>query len=199
MREEKELNGKTYTIENGIVKIAGKEITVYRYGIMHPSKAPKPIYEKVRETLPGDYVYVSSAGCFMPREIAEIAADQMDQVVAAEKAKKEKNIPGLEILQDAIYAIDEYHKAFDRMMEDGNNDGVRPPSIPDVDLGALHKQYPIATAYLTAKAWSMAAHDVKSGAGSRAMKKIENGENAEEAIATMRAEWSKHTEEHMWD
>lgn len=199
MKEVKEVNGKSYTIENGIVKIAGKELSVYRPAIMPADEAPTPIYNQVKDSLPKNYTYVRSCGAFMPREIAEIAADQMDQIIADGKAKKEKNIPGLDILQDAICAVNKYHNDFEKMMNDEFNDGVNPPKNPNTDLNALRAQYPVAAAYLKAESWSRARHDVKSNAGSRAMIKIESGENAEAAIVEMESEWSKNCEEHMFD
>jgi len=106
---------------------------------------------------------------------------------------------GVPILQAARDAEDKYSRDFDRMMEDENNDGVNPPTKPTADLDELYKQYPIAAAYLRAKAYEYSNHYAQSAAGKTAAKKIADGGDYKAALAEMEKAWSAHVEAHIWD
>lgn len=130
-------------------------------------------------------------------EVQEIKASltaEHDAKVAAADAKRAKidAIEGLNELRKAINDIDRYHRAFDRMMEDENNDGVRPPKRPTMNVEELKAKYPRAAAYLKAEKFATGAHYVKANAGSKALDKIINGEDYTAAIAEMEAEWSEY-------
>ena len=136
------------------------------------------------------------------REIKRVIGDVADLQAEARAAREERikaNIPGLEELRASYDDIDRYSREFNRMMADEMNDGARPPKPPRKDQAELTEKYPVAAAYLKAESWSMASHYAKSSAGSRAMKRIENGEDSRLAIAAMESEWSAHVEAHAWD
>ena len=49
------------------------------------------------------------------------------------------------------------------------------------------------------KTRTVAAHDVKASAGSRALEKIINGDDYASAIAEMDAAWAQYCTDHIWD
>lgn len=135
-------------------------------------------------------------------EIKRVVGDAVDLAAerfAARQTKIETNIPGLDELRSIIADWDEYQGGFNRMMEDEMNDGVNPPQRPTVEVAEIARQYPIAAAYIKAENWDNASHYRKSGAGSRAKTKIENGEDYQTVIAEMEKEWSDHCDAHKWD
>lgn len=60
------------------------------------------------------------------------------------------------------------------------------------DLEAARVQYPQAALYARAENYSMASHDVKSGAGRRAMAAIEGGADPAAAVQEMENEWTTY-------
>lgn len=108
-------------------------------------------------------------------------------------------VPGLDTLKAAIADHNRYHREFTAMMEDGGNDGARPPKKATADLDALRREYPRAAAYLKAEAWQDASHYAKSGAGRRAKARIVAGDDIDQVLADMEREWSEHCTEHAWD
>lgn len=60
----------------------------------------------------------------------------------------------------------------------------------DEVLDAIAQQYPLAAAYAKAESYSMAHNDLKSSAGTRAMRAIEGGADPLQAIADMEVAWS---------
>lgn len=120
---------------------------------------------------------------------------------AAANARQEKidAIEGLREIHDAKEAWSRYHDAFNRMMEDQDNDGACPPTRPTVSVEELNAKYPRAAAYIKAENYSCAANYAKSSAGRKALEKIINGEDYAQAIADMEAEWSAYCDAHIWD
>jgi len=57
-------------------------------------------------------------------------------------------------------------------------------------LNTVAQQYPLAAAYAKAESYSMAHNDLKSSAGTRAMRAIENGADPLQAVEEMDAEWT---------
>jgi len=137
--------------------------------------------------------------------LAILTAGKKSKWEAEEKARQEAaarlaaNVPGLEILRDALARREMYGEAFARMMDDEMNDGANPPQKPVDDIAALKAQYPAAAAYLKAEAYEYASHYAKSAAGRKAKQAIADGANYGEALAQMEAEWQAHCEEHIWD
>ncbi len=66
--------------------------------------------------------------------------------------------------------------------------------IADDALDVAAQEYPLAAAYAKAENYSMARNDLKSNAGTRAMRAIENGADPMRAVAEMEAEWSAAAE-----
>lgn len=93
----------------------------------------------------------------------------------AEQAALEAAIPGITLLEAAHYSETAYMEAFNRMMEDEHNDGVRPPKAPAHNTDELSKQYPRAALYIKADAYSAASHDQKSAAGDKAKRILRSG------------------------
>lgn len=84
-------------------------------------------------------------------------------------------IPGLSLLETALESREQYLDAFNRMMDDEQNDGVTPPKFPNQNVDELRVQYPRAALYLKAQAYSCAANDRKVTAGEKAMKVLVSG------------------------
>lgn len=108
-------------------------------------------------------------------------------------------IEGLEEIRKAIIAEENYADAFAAMMENADNDGVNPPKAPKVSSKNFKKKYPKAAAYLWAESWNYASNDVKSSAGSRAMERIEAGEDYEKVLKEMQEEWSTYVAGCAWN
>lgn len=138
---------------------------------------------KAREVLP-DAAYVSGKILLNKeqgdRALAEIRASQRARWDAQE-AKINQAVPGIDILRAAYNADEDYRQSFEKMMEDENNDGARPPSRPATNSADLAKKYPRAAAYLKAEAYSGAAHDCKASAGRKAMELLASGGSIEDA------------------
>lgn len=133
----------------------------------------------------------------------EILAVLMAEREAADRAREERkekirSIPGLEEIQAARADLARWNEEFRASFEgeSGGGVGVRPK--PSYDLDALYAKYPRAKAYLTASAYADAEHYVKAAAGKKALEAIINGEDHDQAITAMEAEWSKYAQEHMW-
>lgn len=140
-------------------------------------------------------------------QISEIKAAKTEilEILKAERAAKEKAkaeraakiaaIEGLEEIRNAIYAVEKYHRDFNRMMEDEYNDGVNPPRRPSTSVADIKAKYPRAAAYLKAESFTYASHYAKSGAGARALERIINGEDYETVITEMESEWENAARE----
>jgi hypothetical protein len=134
---------------------------------------------------PNDFIFINgypirkSARQALEKEFAERNAKE-DQMAAERKAKLELQFPGLAELRAAIEDEERYQREFRQMMEDGDNDGVKPPA-PMANVGELQKKYPRAAAYLRAESYRYAANDAKAEAGHKAMALLEKGGSIEEA------------------
>lgn len=117
---------------------------------------------------------------------------------AARKAAID-GIDGLSELRAALADHTRYHRQFEAMMEDEQNDGARPPRAAKGNIDELCARFQRAAAYLEAESWNQASNYAKSAAGSKAMEQIEAGQDYEQAIRDMKAKWSAHCEEHVWD
>jgi hypothetical protein len=132
----------------------------------------------------------------------EILAYLAEQKAAAETARKEreakiKAIEGLAELQKAINDEEYYYEEFNRRMENESLSSFL-PAKPEVSSTDLRAKYPRA-AYVKAENWTCASHYAKALAGKKALERIINGENHEQVLIDMEAEWSAHCEEHIWD
>lgn len=134
----------------------------------------------------------------------EIVAHLQSKKAAAEKAAAErqakvKEIEGLDELYATMKAAADYHEAFNRMMEDRDNDGAFPPKKPGVSPAEISAKYPRAAAYVRAENWASAAHYAKSAAGQKALEAIINGADPDATIKAMEAEWTAHCTDRIWD
>jgi hypothetical protein len=68
-----------------------------------------------------------------------------------------------------------------------------------VDVEELKTKHPKAWAYIRAEGWANARHYAKAAAGRVALERIINGDDHDQVIADMEAEWNAYTEQHIWD
>jgi hypothetical protein len=133
-------------------------------------------------------------------EILKYLADKKAAEKAAAKAReaKIKAIEGLEELQKAINAEESYHYEINRRFENEALSSIL-PAQPKANIKELKEKYPRAAAYIKAENWKYANNYAKSAAGAKALERIINGENHEQVLADMEAEWDAHREENMWN
>lgn len=126
--------------------------------------------------------------------LADREADKAERKAIADRRAA---IPGIKAIEDARTAWAEYRIAFDRAMDTG---AARFPAVPEADPDELAKQYPEAAALLTAEAWALAEHDVKSSAGRKAVKAIlQDGADPIKAVDEMDKTFGDYCRAHMWD
>ena len=115
----------------------------------------------------------------------QIIRGMLDEInAAARKAEQDRlslHVPGMDVLCAAHNAEEYYQRGFERMMEDGDNDGVRPPRRPATDAAEIARQYPRAAVYLRSEAYECASHDAKASAGRKAKELLASGGSIEEA------------------
>jgi predicted RNase H-like HicB family nuclease len=184
---EFETSGMKITVENGIIRgIPGKEINGLEAGeIVELSNVPRPMKALVKENsakLKGKIYY---GGMFMPREIAEEAIRQADEIRAANNP--ENRIEGLREIKRAIALEERYQFAFEKMMEDPSNDGANPPEKPEISSEELKKKYPRAAAYLKA--------DDEGWIGIDFAKRILDGEDHEVIMQEMKEAIEEHVDD----
>lgn len=120
--------------------------------------------------------------------------------IKAEKAKKEaeyqeylrklNGIEGLQEIRNALSDLESWHREFEKSFEDVGGMGVR--QKPQYDFDALYAKYPRAAAYIRADNYSDASHYVKAAAGSKAKKRILDGDDPTTVIAEMETEWDTY-------
>ena len=69
------------------------------------------------------------------------------------------------------------------------------PKKPIVSVAELKKRFPRAAAYITAEGWSRSSNSGKRQAGKKALERIIAGENHEQVLADMEAEWNAYTKQ----
>ena len=126
-----------------------------------------------------------------------------DKKAAEETARKERKakieaIAGLKELEAAINDEANYHGEVNRRFENEMLSSIL-PTQPKTNMKELKEKYPRAAAYIKAENWKYASNYAKSGAGEKALERIINGENHEQVLADMEAEWDAHREENMWN
>ena len=122
--------------------------------------------------------------------IAAVAAFKSteDQKKANAKLALEKAVPGLAELKSALNANEAYQHAFQKMMDNENNDGVNPPKAPVSDLDSLRAKYPLAALYVKAESFEQASNYMKSSAGTAAKKALVEGSSPAE-VAEIMDDW----------
>jgi len=152
--------------------------------IKHIARGKKHI-EEIKSRKPEILTYLAE------KKAAEEAARR-------ERETKIKAIVGLEELEAARNAEEEYFNEFNRCMENEALSSFA-PAPPAVSSKVLAATYPRAAAYVKAEAWKYASHYAKVAAGKKALERIINGEDYEQVLAAMEAEWTAHCNEHIWD
>lgn len=135
----------------------------------------------------------------MKPEIMHILTEnwEAESKVCRERQEKINAIPGLTEIQNARDDLRRWNAEFEKSFDDVGGLGVR--QMPKYDFDTLNAKYPRAAAYLKAKGYADAANYAKAATGRKAVEKIINGEDHEEALRAMEAEWSAYCEAHMWD
>lgn len=119
--------------------------------------------------------------------------------VAAEAREAKINaIEGLKELKAAINEQNDYHYEINRRFENEALSSIL-PAQPKANVKDLKKKYPRAAAYIKAENWKYANNYAKAAAGRKALERIINGEDHEQVLADMEAEWDAHREENMWN
>lgn len=107
-------------------------------------------------------------------------------------------IEGLEELEDAYSAWQEYYSLFSYYITELGGEGDAPKK-PDVSINELIKKYPRARAYMIADSYAQAENDIKVTAGEKAKQRIINGDDYKQVIDDMKKEWSDYCNESIFD
>ena len=121
--------------------------------------------------------------------------------IKAEQEQRKANIEaieGLKELKAAIAAQEQYEYERQKRWESESLSSIL-PKPPQVDVEELKTKYPKAWAYIRAEGWANARHYAKAAAGRVALERIINGDDHDQVIADMEAEWNAYTEQHIWD
>ena len=121
--------------------------------------------------------------------------------IKAEEDQRKANIEAIEGLWQLKQAINDelnYRYEWNRRMEDEALSSIS-PRRPIVSVAELKKKFPRAAAYVKAESWALSNNIGKRRAGKKALERIIAGENYEQVLADMEAEWSEYAEERMWD
>ena len=140
-------------------------------------------------------------------EIKAHKSEIIDILTAEENTRKaafedrQRRIDSIEGLKEIVAAKEadrKWWRAFNRAMDDENNDGVNIPVAPKYDFEAAYKKYPKAAAYLKAQGLADSSNYDLSAIGRKAVEGILYGD-WKEAIETMNAERSANADKHAWD
>ena len=134
-------------------------------------------------------------------EIVSILLEARETALRAEQERQKKidAIPGLREIEAARADVVNWKLEFDASFDGENGGGVGVRPKPKHDMDTMYAQYPRAKAYLDAQEFVASENDAKSAAGRKALEAIINGENHEQAIATMNSEWAAYCERNVWD
>lgn len=168
-------------------KIAEYKRLISMYGISDTGKGTLRVRASVpAETL--DFIRAEKSGILAYLQEAKVLEKRRNAALAS--------MEGIDEIRKAVYAIRNFHRQFNDAMD---NEDYRPIKRPDIDLDALYKKYPIAKAYLDAEAFGLSENFAKSKIGKDAMNRILDGENHENVISDMNAEWSEYVNRHAFD
>lgn len=160
---------------------------IRKYGISDTGRGTLRVRASVpAETL--DFIRAEKPGILAYLQEAKVLEKRRNAALAS--------MEGIDEIRKAIYAIHNFHRQLNDAMD---NEDYRPIKRPEADLEALCKKYPVAKAYLDAEAFSLSENAVKSQYGRDAMNRILDGENHENVISDMNAEWSEYVNQHAFD
>ena len=150
--------------------------------------------------------------------IAEIKAIENERV---EREAKIQAIEGLKELKAAIAAQEQYEYERQKRWESESLSSIlpKPPQVDKenpyedatteddswdrflliLNVEELKTKHPKAWAYIRAEGWANASHYAKAAAGRVALERIINGDDHDQVIAEMEAEWNAYTKQHIWD
>jgi len=104
----------------------------------------------------------------------------------------------LKELKAAIAAQEQYEYERQKRWESESLSSIIPQK-PIVSVAELKTRFPRAAAYVKAENWTLSNNSGKRQAGKKALERIINGENHDQVIAEMEAEWNAYTKQHIWD
>lgn len=100
-----------------------------------------------------------------------------------------RNIPGISELTKATNDWDVYYWTLQDYL---NNSEGEPPQRPYSDLSTLCHQFPLASAYIDAKRFSLSSNQSKAAAGVKAMEMLISGADPTETITAMNDAWKRY-------
>lgn len=137
-------------------------------------------------------------------EIKALLLKRHDDEIRALEERKDKiaSIPGLKEIEDALEDLTQWNEQFNRSFDERYGPGcgglgVR--SKPQYDLDAMRAQYPRAAAYLKMRDWSRKEFIEQSIIGKKALEKIINDDNWEQAVADAEKELDDYITAHILD
>lgn len=125
-----------------------------------------------------------------------------EQRAREERKAKIAAIPGLKEIEDAIEDLTKWHEEFNRSFDDRYGAGCGGLGVrakPQYDLDAMRVQYPRAAAYLEMQDWSQKEFIEQAIIGKKALEKIINDDNWEQAVADAKKELDDYITAHIWD
>jgi len=133
-------------------------------------------------------------------KIDKMRVDTRPAVISAMEAERDRRddmfatrYPGIFELVSCLNANSLYDDRFKDMMEDGDNDGVNPPSAPAMTREEARAKYPVANAYLTIVKYADSDPSSQVGytrrcAGEHAIEALESGTDVISTCNAMIAE-----------
>lgn len=137
-------------------------------------------------------------------EIKALLFKRYDDEQRAREERKAKiaAIPGLKEIEDAIEDLTKWHEEFNRSFDERYGAGCGGLGVrakPQYDLDAMRVQYPRAAAYLEMQDWSQKEFIEQAIIGKKALEKIINDDNWEQAVADAKKELDDYITAHIWD
>ena len=132
------------------------------------------------------------------REEAAKKEAEERRVKAEERQAKIDAIEGLAELRAAYADIRSWREEYNENIDKGYS-GVGLRKMPQYDIKGMRARYPRAVNYLLAEGMANAAHYRKSGAGKKALERIINGEDGDQALKDAEAEWNDYIHENIWN
>lgn len=170
----------------------GRKFTINDF--REPTENDKKDYAKAGIDLSDEMVIVPIAGGRLaaPRAVAEKAIELGKQQSENYRKNLEKNVPGIEELENAI-AHNEYEYEKQRRSIARGDGRIYTANL--IDINPIIKKYPRASAYHNASAYSNSSNAVKAGLGEIAQREIRQGKDYKKAIKKMQDEWAKYARE----
>lgn len=124
------------------------------------------------------------------RAVAERAIEQGKQEKENYNKNMQKNVKGYDELKNAISHNEQEHEKFNRSLYSGSG---KIYSEKKIDVSALKKKYPRASAYMEAESFFHSNNSTKISLGRDAMQEIRQGKPYKKAIQKMNKKWNEYT------